>query len=341
MDELYLFSVSFVNMKLSGGICMNNIYVFWKRFFAFVIDSTILGIVGAMLCFAFHNQLLAMGNFATLIGFVLFLLYYGIQNSVLCKGQTIGKRIFKIKIVSENGEYLTLFRSILRSFILTPILIFNNIIIPIGYVSFAWSCFVNCFSLAQILLFLVNRPTRQLLHDLIVKSVCINANSEITEKEKTNFKVILSIVISIILSIVIPIIFLSKTSNAIFNMIGMNLQEFNNLQQEVKQSINVKLVGVNANYFKNFNTNKVTSTIIYTIAVPKLDIKDTKLCADYVIKLVSTLSKSNNNNLNKFDEINVTIIQNINTGIFRVNESYWQRGTMQQWSERINNSKIK
>ena len=243
---------------------MNNAYVGWKRLWAFVIDSIILMIIGSILCNLFYNQLLSMGNWALLVGFAIFMLYYGLQNSAICKGQTIGKRIFRIKVVSENGQYLNPTQSLIRSLILTPMFIFNNIVLPIGYASMVWAMIIGALTFIQIILFLANRPSRQLLHDLIIKSVCVNANAEIQNVEKNKVKLALAIVVPIVIGMVgfIPI------SNKIVKMLGMSMQELSSLQQTVKQHANAKLVGIHANYNKNFNTNEAISEISYVINIP-------------------------------------------------------------------------
>lgn len=309
---------------------MNNIYVGWKRFLAFIIDSIILIITGSILCNLFRDLLLAMGDWAVLTGFIIFVLYYGLQNSVLCKGQTIGKRIFKIKIVSENGQYLTPTQSVLRSIILTPILIFNNIVLPIGYASMVWTMVVGCLTLIQIILFLANKPARQLLHDLIIKSVCINANAEIQNVEKNKVKLAWAIGIPILIGLIsfVPL------CNLTTKMLGMSMQELGSLQQ----STNAKLIGIHANYSKN-NTNGITSAISYTIEIPNINIQDQKLCTDSMAKFISVLSKSNDK-IKEFNIIGVTIVQTINTGLFRYSRDFSQSGSWQQWDEYIKNNKV-
>ena len=314
---------------------MNNIYVSWKRLWAFVIDSIILIILGAILCNVFYNQLLSMGDWAVLVGFTIFVLYYGLQNSALCKGQTIGKRLFKIKVVSETGQYLNPTQSLLRSLILTPMLIFNNIVLPIGYVSMVWSVIIAGLTLIQVVLFFANKPSRQLLHDLIIRSVCISANAEIQNVEKNKAKLAWAIGVPILIGLVgfLPI------CNLTVKMLGMSMQELGSLQQTVKQSANAKLVGIHANYNKNFNTNEVKSAISYAIAIPKVNIKDEKLCTDSMARVVSALSKSNDK-VKEFNVIGVSVVQTINTGLFRFSRNYSQSGSWQQWEDYIKNNNI-
>ena len=51
---------------------------FWRRFFAFFIDSLILSIAGFVLGFIFFDYFVAIGTFGRLIGFAISLLYFGI-----------------------------------------------------------------------------------------------------------------------------------------------------------------------------------------------------------------------------------------------------------------------
>jgi hypothetical protein len=276
-----------------------------------------------------------MGNWAVLLGFTIFVLYYGLQNSALCKGQTLGKRILKIKVVSEIGQYLNPTQSLLRSLILTPMFIFNNIVLPIGYLSIAWTMVIGTLMFIQILLFLVNRPSHQLLHDLIIKSVCVNANVEPQNVEKNKAKLALAIVVPIVIGLVgfMPI------SNMIVKMLGMSMQELSSLQQTVKQSTNAKLVGIHANYNKNFNTNEVTSAISYAIDIPSINIQDKKLCTDSMAKVVSAISTSNSK-VKDYNIIGVSIIQTVNIGLFKFNRNYSQSGSLQQWIDYIKSNDI-
>lgn len=158
----------------------NNIFCFWRRLFAFSIDYFIIFIFNLVICNLFFDTLVKIGNWSLIIGFLSFILYFGIMNSEIFLGQTIGKRILKIKVVNSNNNYLSIEKSLIRSaIILTMFLSINKIYFEIIYgindLIFALS---EILILANILLFLFNVPTRKLVHDFVVNSVVVDKNTE-------------------------------------------------------------------------------------------------------------------------------------------------------------------
>jgi uncharacterized RDD family membrane protein YckC len=95
---------------------------FFQRFFAFFIDSIILGIInGCISIINIQEFPLGLGEqvqgmWSAAWGIILFAIpaVYFI-HAYSTNGQTIGKRAMKIKVVSINGEPLTLRNGILRS----------------------------------------------------------------------------------------------------------------------------------------------------------------------------------------------------------------------------------
>lgn len=91
---------------------------FWRRIFAFVIDCLLLGVVGWMLGAIFFDVLARMGSYARLIGFAIALAYFGIGNSRLGSGQTLGKRLLGLRVVDGHHAILSLPRSLARYVVL-------------------------------------------------------------------------------------------------------------------------------------------------------------------------------------------------------------------------------
>lgn len=91
---------------------------FWRRLIAIVLDGVLLGIVGFISGFFFFEFYAQLGGWGRLIGFGIASLYFGVLNSVIGKGRTIGKRIMKIEVTDESGRNVTLGRSFLRNTIL-------------------------------------------------------------------------------------------------------------------------------------------------------------------------------------------------------------------------------
>ena len=151
---------------------------FWRRILALVVDVLLLGIIGWMLGALFRDQFSSMGQWGRAVGFVIELAYFGLLNSRLGHGQTVGKRLLKIRVVDGNDQWLSLPRSMVRAIILALGSALNGIdpghwssslfvMVPLSVLIFG--------SLGSTLyLYIFNRKTRQSLHDLLVGSYVVN-----------------------------------------------------------------------------------------------------------------------------------------------------------------------
>lgn len=155
---------------------------FWRRIAAFLVDITILGTSGFCLGFMFQDFFVQIGNWGNLIGFSIALLYYSILNSSLGHGQTLGKKLFKIKVVDSNNNTITVIRSCSRYLVLY-IPVYLNGVQPSGNITpmlleylYPLIIFGGLFSTYYLYLF--NRTTRQSLHDLAVGTYVVNINNE-------------------------------------------------------------------------------------------------------------------------------------------------------------------
>jgi uncharacterized RDD family membrane protein YckC len=154
---------------------------FWKRVFAMILDGILLGIVGVLIGMAAFDQLAQLGGWGRLVGFCIAIIYFGVFNSVIGKGQTLGKKMMKIHVVDRSGNHISLSKSFLRyailgiPFFLNGALIPNSVIFsPGGYIL---SLLVFGFGAAIFYLYIFNRRTRQSLHDLAVGTSVTTVNS--------------------------------------------------------------------------------------------------------------------------------------------------------------------
>ncbi|GAB3347318.1 RDD family protein [Lysobacter tyrosinilyticus] len=87
---------------------------FWRRLAAFAIDSVVLGVFGMIAGFAMFDTLAQLGPYGRLLGFAVALLYFGVLNSRIGGGQTLGKRALSIRAVTLDGQLMSVPRSLLR-----------------------------------------------------------------------------------------------------------------------------------------------------------------------------------------------------------------------------------
>lgn len=153
-----------------------------RRVGALVIDAAVLVSVGFVLGWVFESYFVELSVWARAIGFVIALLYFGVLNSELNNGQTIGKRLLAIRVVDLHNESIKLDVSLLRSLILiTPFfvqgsglpgaLLHSFWIYPVSLILFG-----GLVSTAYLMVF--NRRTRQGPHDWICKTFVVNVESD-------------------------------------------------------------------------------------------------------------------------------------------------------------------
>jgi uncharacterized RDD family membrane protein YckC len=143
---------------------------FWQRILAFALDGVFLGLIGFAAGIFFYDHLAHLGGWGRLLGFCVALAYYGVLNSSIGNGQTIGKMIVKVEVVDSRGEHISPRLSILRYAILAVPFFLNGAIIPPSLIASPFGYLVGLlvfgFGGAIIYLYIFNRRTRQSLHDL-------------------------------------------------------------------------------------------------------------------------------------------------------------------------------
>lgn len=156
---------------------------FWRRLVAAIVDALVLAAPAFFVGNLFFDELAELGQNGRFIGLVVSLAYFGILNSSLGKGQTLGKRLLGVRVVGASGRPIGLLRSVVRSsilsvpfylngFDLTPFAADDESTVLLG--AFASFFVFGCGS-AIIYLYVFNRRTRQSLHDLFVESFVVRA----------------------------------------------------------------------------------------------------------------------------------------------------------------------
>jgi len=155
-----------------------------KRFGALIIDSILLAIVNAVFSFVLifltdTNSILqfiisALTNLIYVFYFILLHAYYG---------QTIGKIIFRVKVVDDSESPINFGQSVLRSMPqLIPALFVATLVNPnlyedssIQVVSIIISVAAGIFGVADIVVCLVNEK-RRALHDFIAGTIVVRTD---------------------------------------------------------------------------------------------------------------------------------------------------------------------
>ena len=153
---------------------------FHKRMLAYFIDFTLL------ILYMFSILYLLYGGFRVgegskglvLIALVIPTLFYTTASEILMNGQTVGKKLLKIKVVSLDGGEPTLGQYLLRWFMrfyewgfIIFTLFWNN-----GYTGLAW-LFIG--GITSIIIMGISRKNQR-LGDIVAETVVVNTRSNLT-----------------------------------------------------------------------------------------------------------------------------------------------------------------
>lgn len=153
---------------------------FWRRVGALLIDTFVLGGVGFLLGLVLESVFFQMGVWGRFIGFTVALVYFGVMNSKVSNGQTLGKKVLKLRVVNSINAPISVGKSILRYIILaTPFSLngayFSNEAMS-AYLIYPLSFIVAGGLFSIFYLYIFNRVTRQSLHDLMVGTFVVNTD---------------------------------------------------------------------------------------------------------------------------------------------------------------------
>lgn len=152
---------------------------FWRRLGAFFLDGLVLGAIGWAAGLVLADHFVQLGLWGRLLGFCVAWPYFGLLNSRLGGGQTLGKRVLGIKVVNQRGDCLSAPQALMRFLPLGAAWFLNGVPWPdavlLSFWSYVLSVAVFGVGLSLVYLFVFNRATRQSLHDLMVGSFVVRA----------------------------------------------------------------------------------------------------------------------------------------------------------------------
>lgn len=145
----------------------------WQRLYAFCLDAMILYFslwTFAHVFLPHPEEVMERYFFAwgSVGWWVLFVLYRGVMESRLCRGQTFGKSVTGVCVVSRDGKFLSLRDSFLRegTLALTMVAFF--------LVGFFLGGFWSLLAFAvPLVVFLLDKKTKQSIHDFAAKTLVI------------------------------------------------------------------------------------------------------------------------------------------------------------------------
>lgn len=143
-----------------------------------LLDVLLLALVGFALGVFLEEQFVALASWGPFIGFTIALLYFGVLNSIVANGQTLGKKMLGIRVVDSANQSISLQRSFLRYCILGIPFFMNGAAITTELTGIPWLAIFSVVVFGGIIsivyLYLFNRLTRQTLHDLVCGTYVVN-----------------------------------------------------------------------------------------------------------------------------------------------------------------------
>ena len=79
---------------------------FWRRVAAFLVDALILALAGHLLGLVLFDVFVRLGPWGPCVGFVVALGYF-LPQECARRGQSLGKRLLRIRVVDAWGRALT------------------------------------------------------------------------------------------------------------------------------------------------------------------------------------------------------------------------------------------
>jgi uncharacterized RDD family membrane protein YckC len=168
---------------------------FFSRILAFLVDYTMFIISGPV----FYYLLIGLSRTSTgsllALDMLFWVTYFTLANSSIFSGQTVGKKLLRIRVVDRNGKYLGLMRSFVRSF---PLVLLMDGYRIMYYVINEQDRFykMSLLTLAIILFgtiyFPLLKTDRQGLHDILASSYVIPKNRNVTIVNQRSVFLVLS-----------------------------------------------------------------------------------------------------------------------------------------------------
>lgn len=298
---------------------------FWRRIGALFIDTLVLGVCGYVVGLFLEDTFVQLGGWGRLIGFVVSITYFGVMNSSLSNGQTIGKKLLNIRVVDASNSTISLSKSFVRySFLAVPFSLNGAQITNealLSYLMYPLSFIIFGGLLSISYLYVFNRVTRQSLHDLAVGTYVVNTEVG-SEELPPVWKPHLAVVIGL---------FIAATLVPAFTSDLAKTEPFKGLlatQEAINKIESVKYAGVTegSTTFTSSDSGSNTTTYVNTQAfLYKNNVDDSEIAKQLAQTIINTYPESLNKNL-----IQVTLTYGYDIGIASKWNSYNHRFNPQE-----------
>jgi uncharacterized RDD family membrane protein YckC len=173
-----------------------------RRALAFAIDCLIFWLLDMAIFYPFDRYELQVNHGSNIL-IPFWIVCFTLCNSKFFKGQTPGRKLFRIRVVDKNGQYLGIGKSLVRSL---PIVLFlcqfdiaffifkevKQLLIP-------WAFIITAIFIGAIYFPLI-RTERQALHDLLVGSQVVSIDRNVKIENKVSW---VSLLVFIVITVLV------------------------------------------------------------------------------------------------------------------------------------------
>lgn len=307
---------------------------FWTRIGAILIDFILLGVFGYILGLLLEDLFVSLGSLGLVVGLIISLIYLSIGNSYLMRGQTLGKRALNIQTIKPNGDYLSIKESFVRAFVLCVPYFIVNLKIPglegDSILNLSISFLSTIMLIGIVLIYILNKSTRQSLHDLMVDSF-------VTEKEKNESTIDLKPIKKSVFYIygAITVILIGLT---FFNFFSSNKQisDTTMVYKELGEIEDVIRAAVSSNTTTVYGSEEsITKSFVATLWVQNLPSSISEMETSKTTKSAIEIIFKRMENVNEVDVITVQLVRGFNIGIASKSNSFKLSKTPDEWKQLI------
>jgi uncharacterized RDD family membrane protein YckC len=302
---------------------------FWRRIAAGLVDILLLAVLGFVLGLFLDKVFSRLGDWGFLVGLVICVGYFGILNSRLGKGATIGKRLLGIEVVNAAGATIGPGPSLLRYFVLASPFILNHLVEVAISASDLWLAGTLGF-VAAVLFFVIlyllafNRPSRQSLHDWA-------AGTYVVRREPAGAAGPLPFWSWHYLIVGCGLFLMAATGGLallIFKALPIDWSQMLYLQKSVLACGQLRDVSVTDNI--NFTYVNGQSSRSHTLSVGAISMED-GVDADTMAKRIAAVVLANDPNATHVDALVISVSTGYNIGIWSQSTSNTFAHTPEEW----------
>ena len=301
---------------------------FWRRLLAWLIDTLILGLIGQLIGLIFSSFFFTIGLYGRFIGLALVIPYFGIMNSKIGGGQTLGKRVMKIAVRNKRNEPIELWRSLIRILLLATPMWLNGWALPIFQNSIvAWFVSILVFGLGGGILYTMvfNRKARQGIHDLLLGTYVVHLPRKPVESAPVTTRthwIVTGIWIGLVAIGALVLTFVSPTLVS-----KKPIQPLQGLYEILQRDPRFFTVGIKdrTTYVSNENPSRtMIITVWYKGKIAKEDVEEVM---NSVVKNVLDTGI----NLNAYDGIQINVTSAFDIGIATQQWNYSNAYSIEGW----------